>query len=75
MFFFLKQFTSKFFRSLISQHTNLNCRGIADESRGHFQAARRYIANGGFHVARYPFDEIAAIFILNVEHLLVHLLH
>ncbi|KYN40672.1 hypothetical protein ALC56_04981, partial [Trachymyrmex septentrionalis] len=57
------------------RQTNLNSRRIANESRGHFQTPRGYVTNGSFHVARYPLDEIAAVLVLDVEHLLVHLLH
>lgn len=64
--------------SYVDRHkgrTNLNGCRVADESRGHFQAPRGYVANGGLHVARYPLDEVAAVFVLDIEHLLVHLLH
>ncbi|KYM86055.1 hypothetical protein ALC53_04248 [Atta colombica] len=57
------------------RQTNLNSRRIANESRGHFQTPWGYITNGSFHVARYPLDEIAAVLVLDIEHLLIYLLH
>ena len=46
--------------------------GVADESSGHFKSIGRNVANGGFYVVGNPLYEIRRIFVLYVEHLLVH---
>jgi len=48
---------------------------VADEGGGHLEAAGRDVADGDLDVVRDPFDEVAAVLVLDVEHLLVHLLH
>lgn len=48
---------------------------VADERRGHLQSSRRDITDGGLDVVGDPFDEVAAVLVLDVEHLLVNLLH
>ena len=49
--------------------------GIANESRRHFQTARRYIADGRLDIVRDPFHKIRAVLVLDIQQLFVHLLH
>ena len=49
--------------------------GVTDEGGGHLQATGRNVANGGLHVVGDPFDKVAAVLVLDVQQLLVHLLH
>lgn len=49
--------------------------GITNESGRHFQTSRRNVANGSLDVVRNPFNEVRRILVLNVQHLLVDLLH
>jgi hypothetical protein len=49
--------------------------GVADEGGGHLEASGRDVADGGLDVVRDPFDKVAAVLVLDVEHLLVNLLH
>ena len=51
----------------------LNARVVADEGAGHLEAARRDVAHGCLDVVRDPLHEVAAVLVLDVEHLLVHL--
>ncbi|KFZ48790.1 hypothetical protein N338_05997, partial [Podiceps cristatus] len=53
----------------------LDGRAVTDEGDGHFETARRDVANGRLDVVGDPFDEVRAVLVLDVEHLLVHLLH
>lgn len=52
----------------------LNGSGISDERRRHLQPTWWNIANGGLHVVWNPFDEVAAVLVLHVQHLLIHFL-
>merc|ERR1712066_795105 len=47
---------------------------VACESNRHFQALRWDVANTAFDVVGNPFHEMRTIFILDVQHLLVHFL-
>ena len=49
--------------------------GVADEGGGHLQATGRDVAHGGLDVVGDPFHEVAAVLVLDVQHLLIHLLH
>ncbi len=49
--------------------------GIANESGGHLQPTRRNVANGSLDIVRNPLDEVGRVLVLDVEHLLVDLLH
>ena len=51
----------------------LDGRAVADERGGHLETARRDVADGRLHVVRDPLDEVAAVLVLHVQHLLVHL--
>ena len=46
---------------------------VANECAGHLETTRRDVAHGGLDVVRDPFDEVAAVLVLYVQHLLVHL--
>ena len=46
---------------------------VADEGAGHLEAARWDVAHGCLDVVRDPLDEVAAVLILHVNHLFVHL--
>ncbi len=48
--------------------------GVADERGGHLESAGRNVADGRLHVVRDPLDEVAAVLVLNVQHLLVDFL-
>merc|ERR1712098_931246 len=49
--------------------------GVADEGGGHLQATWGDVAHGGLHVVGDPFNEVAGVLVLHVEHLLADLLH
>jgi len=49
--------------------------GVTNEGGAHFEASWWDVANGGFHVVGDPFDKVAGVLVLNVQHLLVDLLH
>ncbi|KFO99924.1 hypothetical protein N300_12608, partial [Calypte anna] len=48
---------------------------VANEGGGHLEAPRRDVADGRLHVVGDPLHKVAAVLVLHVEHLLVHLLH
>ncbi|KAL1128853.1 hypothetical protein AAG570_013387 [Ranatra chinensis] len=50
-------------------------RRVADEGGRHLESPGRYVADGRLAVVGDPLDEIRRILVLDVEHLLVHLLH
>ena len=52
----------------------LDSSGVTDESDSHLQALWWDITNGGFDVVRDPFNEVAAVLVLDVEHLLIDFL-
>ena len=47
--------------------------GVSDEGGGHLQASGGDVADGDLHVVGDPFDEVAAVLVLDVQHLFVHL--
>ena len=53
----------------------LNSRRVADECRREFETTWGDVADGGFDIVRYPLDEVGAVLVLDVEHLLVDLFH
>ncbi|KFV45758.1 hypothetical protein N328_06988, partial [Gavia stellata] len=53
----------------------LDGRAVADEGDGHLEAAGRDVTDGRLDVVGDPLDEVRAVLVLNVEHLLVDLLH
>ena len=48
---------------------------VADECAGHLQTTRWDVAHGRLDVVWDPFDEVAAVLVLYVQHLFVDLLH
>ncbi|KFV98071.1 hypothetical protein N326_12461, partial [Eurypyga helias] len=48
---------------------------VADEGDGHLEAAGRDVADGRLDVVGDPLDEVRAVLVLDVEHLLIHFLH
>lgn len=53
----------------------LDSGAVANERGGHLQTAWRDVADGGLHVVGDPLNEVAAVLVLHVQHLLVNLLH
>ncbi|KFZ47323.1 hypothetical protein N321_04919, partial [Antrostomus carolinensis] len=53
----------------------LDGRAVADEGHGHLQPPRWDVTHGRLHVVGDPLHEVGAVLVLDVEHLLVHLLH
>ena len=53
----------------------LNGSGVADEGGSHLQTARWDVADGGLDIVGDPLDEVGRVLVLDVEHLLVDLLH
>ena len=49
--------------------------GVADEGGGHLETSGRNVAHGNLDVVGDPLHEVATVLVLDVEHLLVHLLH
>ena len=54
---------------------NLDSGRVANESGGHLESPWWDVTDSGLHVIRDPLDEVAAVLVLDVQHLLVHLLH
>mmetsp|Transcript_6862 Transcript_6862/g.24979 ORF Transcript_6862/g.24979 Transcript_6862/m.24979 type:complete len:316 (-) Transcript_6862:580-1527(-) len=52
----------------------LNSRGVTDKSGGHLETLGRDVAHGRLDVVRDPFHEVARVFVLHVQKLLVNLL-
>ena len=48
---------------------------VTDKGCRHLEAAWRDVTDGGLHVVRYPFNEVAAVLVLYIQHLFVDLLH
>merc|ERR1739847_22491 len=53
----------------------LDSGAVSDEGGGHLETSGRNVADGGLHVVGDPFDEVAAVLVLYVQHLLVYFLH
>ena len=49
--------------------------GVADKGGGHLESSGRDVADGSFNVVGDPLHEVGGVLVLDVEHLLVHLLH
>ena len=49
--------------------------GVTDESGGHLQSSGRDVADSGLDVVGDPLHEVGAVLVLDVQHLLVNLLH
>ena len=48
---------------------------VSDEGGGHLESSGRNVTDGGLDVVGDPFDEVAAVLVLHVQHLLINLLH
>ena len=49
--------------------------GVTDEGGGHLQAAWGNVTDSGLDIVGDPLDEVRRVLVLDVEHLLVNLLH
>ena len=52
---------------------NLDSGRVANESGGHLESPWWDVTDSGLHVVRDPLDEVAAVLVLDVQHLLIHL--
>ena len=48
---------------------------VSDEGGGHLESSGRNVTDGGLDVVGDPFDEVAAVLVLYIQHLLIDLLH
>ena len=48
---------------------------VSDEGGRHLQTSGRDVTDGGLDIVGDPFDEVAAVLVLHVQHLFVNLLH
>merc|ERR1712223_389017 len=64
---------SELFRNPLKQL--LDGSGVTDEGASHFQPTGRNVTDGRLDVVGDPFDEVGTVFVLDVKHLLIHLLH
>jgi hypothetical protein len=48
---------------------------VSDEGSGHLESSGRDVAHGGLDVVGDPFNEVAAVLVLNIQHLFVDFLH
>merc|ERR1712037_743716 len=53
----------------------LDCRRVSDEGCSHFQPPWRNVAHSRLHIVGNPLNKVGAVLVLDVQHLLVHLLH
>ena len=53
----------------------LDCSAVADEGGSHLETTWRDVANGCLDVVGDPLNKVGAVLVLNVEHLLINLLH
>jgi len=85
-FHFVHTFTSvPVQESLSSEHSGelfadsleelLDGGGVTNEGGAHLESSWWDVANSGFHVVRDPFNEVAGVLVLGVEHLFVDFLH
>ena len=49
--------------------------GVADEGGCHLETTWRDVTDGGLHVVGDPLNEVSGVLVLDVEHLLINLLH
>ncbi|KFO70518.1 hypothetical protein N303_03406, partial [Cuculus canorus] len=53
----------------------LNGRAVANEGGGHLETTWGNVTDGRLHIVGDPLHKVAAVLVLHVEHLLIHLLH
>ncbi len=72
-----ESFTPEHGRELLGDSLEqlLDGSAVANEGGGHFEPTRWNVADGGLDIVGDPFDKVAAVLVLNIEHLLIHLLH
>merc|ERR1719217_1958451 len=70
---FLHWYTGREVLSHALEHL-LNGRAVARKSNRHLQALWRNVADRGLDVVRDPLDEVGAVLVLHVKHLLIDLL-
>ena len=49
--------------------------GVSNESGGHFETTRWDVTDGCLDVVWDPFNKVGGVLVLDVEHLLINLLH
>ena len=54
-------------------NNNLDSGRVANESGGHLESPWWDVTDSSLHVVRDPLNEVAAVLVLDVQHLLVHL--
>ena len=70
---FSAEHSSKLFRNSFEQF--LNSSRVSNEGRGHFEATGRDVTDGRLDIVRDPFNKVGAVFVLDIEHLLIHFFH
>lgn len=53
----------------------LNCGAVSNEGRWHLQASWWDVTDSCFDIVGDPFNKVAAVFVLHIQHLLVDLFH
>ena len=48
---------------------------VSDEGGGHLETTWWDVTDGGLDVVGDPFNEVAAVLVLDIQHLLINLLH
>ena len=64
---------SELFRNSLEQL--LDGSGISNESGSHLETSWRDVTNSNLDVVWNPFHKVGRVLVLDVQHLLVHLLH
>ena len=54
---------------------NLNSCGVSNEGRRHLESPGRDVADRSLDVVRDPLNEVRAVLVLDVQHLLIDFLH
>merc|ERR1719412_916923 len=70
---FTSEHSSKLFRNTLEKF--LDCGGVSDKGGGHFQTTGRNVTNGSLHIVGNPLNEVRAVLVLDVEHLLIDFFH
>merc|ERR1712055_1165783 len=65
--------SSELFRDTFEEF--LDSSAVSNEGGGHLQSTWRNVTDGGLNVVGDPFNEVAAVLVLYVEHLLIDFLH
>ena len=70
---FSAEHSSKLFGNSLEDF--LNGSRISNKGGGHFEAARRNVANSCLDIVGDPFNKVRAVLVLDVQHLFVNFLH